>query len=51
MTKWLLRCTKCGNVRVLEVGYDLRAFKKMYIFCPKCRRNTHHEIVSVQVEE
>jgi len=47
MTKWILRCTKCGNEWILEVSFDLTKLEsgKLYHYCPYCRHNTFHEVV------
>lgn len=46
MTKWLLKCTVCGNERVLDVGFNLTVFRgKLYIYCRKCRTNREHQIL------
>ncbi len=46
MTKWLLRCTRCGRTWVLEVSFDLSSMGKIYHYCPYCRMNTFHVVVS-----
>lgn len=52
MTKWLLRCTICGNERVLDVGFNLTVFKgKIYIYCRKCKANREHLILGYYDEE
>jgi len=43
---WLLRCTVCGSIWVLEVSFDIRDTKKLYHYCPKCKRNTFHEVLA-----
>ncbi|KSW11894.1 hypothetical protein CF15_03595 [Pyrodictium occultum] len=47
MTKWLLRCTTCGNTWELEVSFDLTKLSsgKLYHYCRYCKRNTFHEIL------
>ena len=47
MTKWLLRCTRCGRTWILEVSFDLTKLSggRLYHYCPYCKRNTFHEIV------
>ncbi|QOJ78099.1 hypothetical protein IG193_04740 [Infirmifilum lucidum] len=45
MTKWTLRCESCGGEKVLDVGFNLYEFKRVYIYCPKCRANTFHIVV------
>ncbi|MFP3080760.1 MAG: hypothetical protein RXN88_04240 [Acidilobus sp.] len=47
MTKWKVRCTECGLERFLETGFDLSTLKggRIYIYCPRCKRNTFHEII------
>ena len=46
-TKWVLRCTECNRVWYLEVSFDLLKLKerRLYHFCPYCRRNTFHEVL------
>lgn len=51
MTKWLLQCRSCGRRRILDVGYDLRKFRQLYLYCPYCRCNTYHDIIGVESEE
>ena len=52
MTKWLLRCTRCGKTWILEVSFDLTKLStgRLYHYCPYCKRNTFHEIVK-RIEE
>ncbi len=47
MTRWLLRCTKCGNTWELEVSFDLLKLKdrRLYHYCKYCGENTFHEIL------
>ncbi|MFP3198841.1 MAG: hypothetical protein RXO32_09365 [Thermoproteus sp.] len=46
MTKWLLRCTVCGSERVLDVGFNLTAFRgRLYIYCRKCKANREHAVL------
>ena len=47
MTRWLLRCTECGNTWLLEVSFDLTKLsqRRLYHYCPYCKRNTFHEIL------
>jgi len=42
---WKLRCAKCGKEELLMVGYDIRDFKQLYLYCEKCKENTFHEIL------
>ncbi len=46
MTKWLLRCTRCGRTWVLEVSFDLASMGRIYHYCPYCRMNTFHVVVA-----
>lgn len=50
MTEWILECKVCGTQRILDVGYNLREFKELYIYCKACGRNTPHRIVGVRDE-
>ncbi|WP_048061479.1 hypothetical protein [Hyperthermus butylicus] len=52
MTKWLLRCTRCGRTWVLEVSFDLTKLSngRLYHYCPYCKQNTFHEVMK-RVEE
>uniref|UniRef100_A0A7C2Z9J9 Uncharacterized protein n=1 Tax=Ignisphaera aggregans TaxID=334771 RepID=A0A7C2Z9J9_9CREN len=43
---WLMRCTVCGSMWILEVSFDIRDTKRIYHYCPKCKRNTFHEVVA-----
>ncbi len=51
MTRWVLRCTSCGGRRSLDLGYNLYEFKRLYVFCETCQRNTFHEILGHEEEE
>ncbi|MEM1877036.1 MAG: hypothetical protein QW794_07080 [Thermosphaera sp.] len=42
---WILRCTTCSTIWVLEVSFDIRNIKMLYHFCNRCRRNTFHEVL------
>jgi hypothetical protein len=42
---WILKCTVCNNIWVLEVSFDIRNVKTLYHFCYKCKRNTFHEVL------
>ncbi len=48
VTRWLLRCVECGRTWYLEVSFDLTKLssRRLYHFCPHCRRNTFHEVVT-----
>lgn len=48
MTKWILQCSGCGASWELEVSFDLLKLKsgRLYHFCPHCRRNTFHIVIS-----
>ncbi|RLE83504.1 MAG: hypothetical protein DRJ41_04780 [Thermoprotei archaeon] len=45
MTQWLLRCESCGNVRKVDLGYNLYEIKHLYLYCRSCGRNTFHEVL------
>jgi DNA-directed RNA polymerase subunit RPC12/RpoP len=47
LTKWLLRCTRCGRTWILEVSFDLTKLStgKLYHYCPYCKQNTFHEVI------
>jgi hypothetical protein len=51
MTKWLLICEVCGIKRVLDVGYNLKEFQHIYIFCKNCSGNTPHKVVGLYENE
>ncbi len=40
----------CGSEKVIDVGYDLRGFSKLYLYCDVCGRNTEHEVIGVEDE-
>ncbi len=42
---WVLKCSICGSIWILEVSFDVRNVKMLYHFCNKCGRNTFHEIL------
>jgi len=50
MTKWLLKCTSCGRINKLDLGYNLYEFKRIYVFCEHCNKNTFHEIIGHEEE-
>lgn len=50
MTKWVLVCEVCGNKRILDVGYDLREFQRIYIYCRNCGENRPHRILGFEDE-
>ncbi len=46
MTRWVIKCTRCGLERELDVGFDLTPFRNgLYIYCTKCRMNTFHVVL------
>lgn len=46
MPHWVVKCKNCGSEWKLEVSFPLdREFKRLYHFCPVCRKNSFHEIV------
>ena len=52
MTKWLIKCTICGEEREFDVGFNLAPFGgKLYLYCRKCRANREHIIVGCIEEE
>lgn len=42
---WLMKCTVCGTIWVLEVSFDIRDAKRLYHYCLRCKRNTFHEVL------
>jgi len=42
---WRIKCQKCGEEKKLRVGYDIRDFKQLYLYCSKCKKNTFHIIL------
>ena len=51
MTRWVLKCEVCGEQRILDVGYNLREFKKLYLYCKSCGRNTPHKVLGIEQGE
>jgi len=51
MTSWKLRCTECGTEWVLKVSYDISDLKRIYHYCPVCKKNTFHEVLGKVEEE
>ncbi|AGT35139.1 hypothetical protein N186_03900 [Thermofilum adornatum] len=51
MSKWRLRCEKCSSERVLDLGFNLYEFKKVYLYCPRCQENTPHVVLGVEAPE
>ncbi|ADN51105.1 hypothetical protein [Vulcanisaeta distributa] len=46
MTKWLIKCDRCGTESVFNAGYDLTNLgSKLYLYCEKCKRNTEHTVL------
>ena len=46
MTKWLLKCTRCGIESYLDVAFDLTIFGSiLHLYCPRCRTNTEHKVL------
>jgi len=46
MTKWILRCSRCGNERSLDVAFDMAAMGgRIYLYCKRCGSNTEHIIM------
>lgn len=46
MTRWVIKCTRCGTERELDLGFDLRPLKdSLYIYCPRCKMNTTHRVL------
>ncbi len=45
MTKWLLKCEKCGNEWMLDVSFDLEKIGRIYHYCKICRKNTFHKVL------
>jgi translation initiation factor 2 beta subunit (eIF-2beta)/eIF-5 len=50
VTKWVLVCEVCGNERILDVGYNLREFRRVYIYCRRCGENRAHKVVGTLEE-
>jgi hypothetical protein len=43
VTKWVLRCTRCGGERTLDVAFDLASMgSRIHLYCRSCRSNTEH---------
>ncbi len=52
MTRWVLKCTRCGYEHTFNVGYDLTVMGgRLYLYCEKCRRNTEHVVLGYMDEE
>jgi len=48
---WRIKCQECGEEKELRVGYDIRDFKQLYLYCKKCGKNTFHIILEYVREE
>lgn len=48
---WRIKCQECGEEKELRVGYDIRDFKQLYLYCRKCGKNTFHIILEYVHEE
>lgn len=48
MTLWLLECEDCKNIKKLDVAYNLLEFKRLYLYCRRCRRNTFHKVLEFE---
>ncbi len=42
---WILRCRECGTIWILEVSFDISDMDKVYHYCPKCKKNTFHDVL------
>ncbi len=51
MTLWELRCEVCGNIRFLDLGFDLTEMKRVYVYCEVCGRNTFHTVLGPRERE
>jgi len=51
MTKWVLVCEVCGNERILDVGYNLGEFQRVYVYCRRCGENRAHRVVGTLEEQ
>ncbi|GGP22579.1 hypothetical protein GCM10007981_19210 [Thermocladium modestius] len=48
MTKWMIRCTRCGTEMEFNVAFDLSKLNgHLFIYCNKCKANTEHDILGV----
>ncbi|ACB40860.1 hypothetical protein [Pyrobaculum neutrophilum] len=46
MTRWILKCTVCGEERELEAGFNLTLLGgKVYLYCRRCRANREHLVL------
>ncbi|MCC6035577.1 MAG: hypothetical protein GU356_12060 [Pyrobaculum sp.] len=46
MTKWVLKCTACGEEREFEAGFNLALFGgRLYLYCRRCKTNREHVIL------
>ncbi|HII46054.1 hypothetical protein [Pyrobaculum aerophilum] len=52
MTKWLLKCTVCGEERVFEAGFNLALLGgRVYLYCKRCKANRVHLILGCLEED
>ncbi len=42
---WIVRCRECGTVWILEVSFDISDMDKIYHYCPRCKKNTFHDVI------
>lgn len=48
----MLKCRECGVEWSLLVSFPLRKeFKQLYHYCPRCGRNTFHDILDYREED
>ncbi len=50
MAIWRIKCTSCGKIREIDLGYNLFEFKKIFLYCPYCKKNTFNEVIEA-IEE
>jgi len=42
---WIIRCSTCGRLSLLPVGFNLKNVKQLYLYCPRCKANKIHYVV------
>jgi len=42
---WIVKCSSCGRISLLPVGFNLKNVKQLYLYCPRCKGNRIHYVV------
>ncbi|OYT26892.1 MAG: hypothetical protein B6V02_00880 [Thermoprotei archaeon ex4572_64] len=46
MTRWIIRCTRCGVEKQFNVAFDLTIYgSSIWLYCKNCKANTEHKVL------